>query len=80
MPATTDRITKVPGVCGGKACISGTRVTVWGLSEWRRLGLSDKQIQERVQGLTESDLEAAWAYVAAHPQEIEEAIRQNAEA
>jgi uncharacterized protein (DUF433 family) len=76
----TDSITKTPGVCGGTACIRGTRITVWGLVEWRTLGLSDAAIQERVQGLSQSELEAAWEYAAAHPKEIEEAIRRNAEA
>jgi uncharacterized protein (DUF433 family) len=79
MTSVTDRITKTPGVCGGSACIRGTRVTVWGLVEWRRLGLSDAQIQERVQGLTPADLEAAWHYAAAHKDEIDEAIRRNGE-
>lgn len=78
--AATDRITKTPGVCGGDACIRGTRITVWGLASWRRLGLSDPDIMERVQGLTQADLEAAWQYAAAHPEEIEEAIRLNEEA
>ncbi len=32
-----------------------------------------------VQGLTTADLEAAWEYAAAHPEEIAEAIRANEE-
>ncbi len=80
MATTTDSITKTPGVCGGSACIRGTRITVWGLVEWRKLGLSDAAIQEHVQGLTQSELEAAWEYAAAHPEEIQHAIRRNAEA
>jgi uncharacterized protein (DUF433 family) len=48
--------------------------------EWRRLGLSDVEILQRVQGLTNNDLIAAWEYASAHADEIEEAIRQNAEA
>ena len=80
MPTTTDRITKTPGVCGGNACIRGTRITVWGLVVRRKLGLADAAIMERVQGLTQTDLEAAWQYAAAHSEEIEEAIRRNEEA
>lgn len=80
MLSVTDRITKIAGVCGGNACIRGTRITIWGLVEWRKLGLSDADIRERVQGLTQADLEAAWQYAAAHPDEIDEAIRRNAEA
>ena len=80
MSSQLDRISKKPNVCGGNACIRGTRITIWGLVEYRRLGLSDQAIQERVQGLTRPDLEAAWQYAAAHPSEIDEAIRRNAEA
>ena len=31
-------ITKTPGVCGGAACIAGTRVAVWLLVEAQQLG------------------------------------------
>ena len=81
MTTTTDRITKTPGVCGGDACIRGTRITVWGLVQRRRLGLADAAIGESIQGgLCPADVEAAWEYAAAHPDEIEEAIRRNTEA
>ncbi len=80
MPTTTDRITKTPGVCGGDACIRGTRITVWGLVEWHNMGKSDDGILAGIQNLTREDLQAAWEYAAAHPAEIDEAIRVNAEA
>ena len=73
-------ISKTPGVCGGDACIRRTRITVWGLVEWRRLGLSDSQLVEQVQELTRDDLVAAWEYAALHPEEIDRAIRENEEA
>lgn len=73
-------ITKQPDRCGGDACVRDTRITVWGLVEWRRLGLSDEQILQDIQGLTSADLEAAWEYHATHREEIDEAIRANAEA
>ena len=79
MSTVTERITKTPGVCGGNACIRDTRITVWGLVEWRRLGLANAEIRQRVQGLEEADLQAAWNYAARHPEEIGEAIRKNAE-
>jgi len=80
MATTTDPITKTPGICGGTACIRGTRITIWGLVQWRRLGLSDPAILQRVQGVTPSQLEAAWHYAALNPHEIDEAIRRNTEA
>jgi uncharacterized protein (DUF433 family) len=76
----SSRIIKTPGVCGGDARVKGTRISIWGLEEWRRLGWSDARILESYPQLKPEDLAAAWAYVAQHPGEIEEAIRENREA
>src|SRR5437867_12991843 len=79
-PPAPSWIQKPPGVCGGDARIRNTRITVWGLVEWRRLGLSDSHLVEQIEGLTQEDLALAWEYAAAHPDEIERAIRENEEA
>jgi type III restriction enzyme len=73
-------ITKTPGVCGGEACVRGTRISVRGLVEWRREGLTDDEILRNIQGLTPESLQAVWDYYAAHREEVEETIRRNAEA
>jgi hypothetical protein len=39
MPATTERIAKTPGLCGGDACIGVHRIPVWVLVNFRRLVL-----------------------------------------
>ena len=80
MTTAASWITKEASRCGGDACIRDSRITVWGLVEWQRLGLTDAAILESVPGLTQADLEAAWDYAASHRDEIDEAIRQNAEA
>jgi uncharacterized protein (DUF433 family) len=64
---------------GGEACVRDTRITVWGLAAYRRLGMGDAEILAAVQGLTPPDLSAAWEYVAAHEAEIDRAIRENEE-
>jgi len=79
MATTTSWVSARPHPDGAEACIRDTNINVWGLVEWRRHGLSDAEILQAVQGLTQDDLEAAWAYYAAHPAEIDEAIRRNAE-
>jgi uncharacterized protein (DUF433 family) len=53
---------------------------VSGLVELKTLGLSDAQIIERHPDLTSADLEVAWDYYARHRDDIEAAIRANAEA
>jgi uncharacterized protein (DUF433 family) len=77
MKTTSSWVQKTPGVCGGRACIRTTRITVWGLVNSRRLGSSDKQILENIVGLTAEDLHAAWAYYGEHTAEIDEDIREN---
>jgi uncharacterized protein (DUF433 family) len=79
MSVMTTWISKKPDRCGGDACVRDTRITVWGIVSYRRLGLSDEKILEAVQGLTHTDLEAAFEYAAANPDEIDRAIRENEE-
>jgi uncharacterized protein (DUF433 family) len=76
---TASWISSKPDRCGGDACIRDSRITVWGLVAYRRLGMSDPEIMHAVPGLTAADLEAAWEYAAAHAVEIDEAIRVNQE-
>jgi uncharacterized protein (DUF433 family) len=75
--ATICPIRKTPGVCGGRARIRNTRITVWGLVNSRRLGLADEQILKNIVGLTRDDLNAAWDYYREHPTEIDDDIRDN---
>ena len=77
MPAITERITKTAGVCGGDACIRNHRIPVWVLIGYRRLGMTDAQILQAYPSLERADLEAAWQYAAANPEEIERAIQEN---
>jgi uncharacterized protein (DUF433 family) len=79
MPVTASWISKKSDRCGGDACVRDSRITVWGLVAYRRLGMSDDEILHAVQGLTPTDLEAAWEYAAANVTEIDEAIRANEE-
>ena len=72
-------IQKTPGVMGGEACIRRTRISVWILVGYRKLGMTDAELLESYPGLTQRDLDAAWSYYREHESEIEEAIRQNEE-
>jgi uncharacterized protein (DUF433 family) len=74
-------IEKTEGVCGGTACVAGTRVPVWSIVETWRRGVSEKELQTYfVRPLSGADVKAALEYFEEHPQEIEEEIRRNAEA
>jgi uncharacterized protein (DUF433 family) len=77
MSNSEHKITKTPGVCGGDACLAGTRYTVWGFLESRRQGLSDEDILRAHPKLTQADLNAAWDYYHDNPLEIERALWEN---
>lgn len=80
---TTDTeplIRKTPDVVGGRACIRRSRIAVYDLVEYKQLGLTDVALLNSYPTLTQQDLDAAWAYYAEHPDEIDAAIRLNNEA
>ena len=70
-------IEKTEGVVGGAARIIRTRIPVWVLENYRRLGWREAQILENYPTLRAVDLVNAWAYVDAHLSEIEAAIQDN---
>ncbi len=77
MAVTASWISKKPDRCGGDACIRETRIPVWVLVNYRRLGASDADILQAYPGLTAADLEAAGEYAAENREEIDRAIREN---
>jgi uncharacterized protein (DUF433 family) len=74
------RIVKVPGVCGGRATIAGTRMPVWGLVVAKRAGRSDSEILRMYPGITRLDLKAAWNWAKHHSEELENDIAENEKA
>ena len=67
----------VPGVCGGDACIAGTRIPVWLLELARRTGVSEEELLEGYPSLRRENLAEAFAYAQLHAEEIEAQIRDN---
>ncbi len=77
MTATASWISKKPDRCGGDACVRDSRIPVWVLVNYRRLGAADGEILRAYPALTSADFEAAFAYAAANRPEIDTAIREN---
>ena len=75
--STIQGIEKTPGVCGGSACVVGTRITVWGLVESKRIGYSEADLLISYPTISATNLANAWAYAAAFPNEIEAEIEAN---
>jgi uncharacterized protein (DUF433 family) len=72
-------IVKTPGVCGGRACVAGTRITVWGLVQHRQLGLNDDAILASIPALDREQLAAAFRYASEHAEEIAHDLAENQE-
>ncbi|NUM55493.1 MAG: DUF433 domain-containing protein [Candidatus Hydrogenedentes bacterium] len=68
-------IETIPDVCGGSPCVVRTRIPVWLLEKWRRLGKSDAELLGMYPSLRSDDLHNAWAYVATHAADIDRQIR-----
>ena len=66
-------------VCGGDPRIARTRIPVWTLERYRRLGLTEAQILAAFPVLRATDLVNAWSFVADHQHEIDRQIRENQE-
>ena len=69
-----------PSVCGGDACIARTRIPVWLLERYRRLGVSERDLLDSYPSLRAEDLATAWAYARVHAAEIDLLIQGNEEA
>src|SRR5262249_62076483 len=74
---TVALITRTPGICGGDACVHGTRIMVSLLISARRQGQSDADLLAGYPTLTAAGLDAAWDYYRRNPVKIEQAIWLN---
>ena len=69
-------IESIPGVQGGDPCIVRTRIPVWMLEQYRRLGAREADLLANYPSLRAEDLVNAWAYVRAHRDEIDRQIEE----
>lgn len=70
-------IEQTPGVCGGVACIAGTRIPVWVLVGYKRLGATDAVLLQAYPTLDAENLSHAWTYYRFHQNEIDQQITEN---
>jgi uncharacterized protein (DUF433 family) len=72
-----DRINRLPGVCGGKACIAGHRVRVLDIVVWHEhQGLTPDEIVSHIPTITLADVHAALAYYFDHIAEIQQEMHE----
>jgi uncharacterized protein (DUF433 family) len=73
-------VTRTPGVCGGRPCLAGTRVTVSCVAGWYHQGLSAEEIESEHTHLGLGQIHAALAYYFANRDEIDAEIAEEREA
>src|SRR5688572_19163190 len=73
-------ITKDPEVCGGRACIDGTRIRVLDIVCLQRQGLPPEKVIEVYPPLNLAQVHAALSYYYENPQEIESALEEDRQA
>lgn len=76
----TERITKIPGVCGGKACIAGHRIRVMDIVIcYEHLGITPDEIVDQYPSIELSDVHTALAYYYDHIDEIRDEMKREQE-
>lgn len=76
MSASTERIVKTAGTCGGRARIAGHRVRVPDIVIWyEHQGMTPDEIVSHIPSITLADVYSALAYYFDHVPEIQEEIR-----
>ena len=70
-------IHKTPGVCGGAACIEGSRIPIWVLVQYHKLGIDEKELLSAFPTLEERDLKNALNYYRYNQTEIDQQIADN---
>ncbi len=72
-------ITKIPGVCGGKATIDGRRVRVMDVVVLQQQGETPEQILEAYDFLNLAQIYAALSYYFENPEEIDAQLNADEE-
>lgn len=78
--AAAAHIEKAPDICGGKARITGSRITVQDIHIWAELeGRTPAEIVHDFPQLSIADVHAALAYFHDHREEIQAEMRRDEE-
>ncbi|MFH1335356.1 MAG: DUF433 domain-containing protein [Candidatus Zixiibacteriota bacterium] len=65
------------GICGGRSVIEGTRISVWSLIKWYKLGMSFEEIMREFPQLNPAQIHDAFSYYYDNQEEIESDISDN---
>ncbi|HHT9145831.1 MAG TPA: DUF433 domain-containing protein [Candidatus Wunengus sp. YC61] len=70
-------IFKQMGVCGGRSVIEGTRIPIWSIIKWYKVGMSVEDIIREFPQLTPSQIHDAFSFYYDNQEEVEKDILEN---
>ncbi len=70
-------VTHKKGVCGGRSIIDGTRIPVWSIIKWCKIGMSLEEIMREFPQLAPAQIHDAFSYYYDNSEEIERDIAEN---
>jgi len=70
-------VTQKKGVCGGRSIISGTRIPVWSIIKWYKVGMSVEEIMREFPQLTPAQIHDAFSFYYDNLATIERDIADN---
>ena len=70
-------IVRVPGVCGGRPIVRGSRVAVWHIARLFKAGYTVDEIEQEYPHLPPASIYDAISYYLDHQDEIEHDIAEN---
>ncbi len=76
-PKSHPHVFRLKDICGGRDIIAGTRIPVWSIIKWYKLGLSVEEVMREFPQLTPSQVHDAFSYYYDNPEEIEKDIVEN---
>jgi type III restriction enzyme len=70
-------ISVTKGICGGRSVIERTRIPVWSIVKWYKLGMSFEEILREFPTLNPAQIHDAFSYYYDNQEEIESDISDN---
>lgn len=70
-------VVRVPGVCGGRPIVRGSRIAIWHIARLFKAGQTPDEISQEYSHLTPASIYDAISYYLDHQAEIEQDIADN---
>ena len=70
-------ITRRKNICGGRSVVAGTRIPVWSLIKWYKMGMTVEDIIREFPQLSPAQVHDAFSYYYDNMHEVERDVAEN---